>query len=106
MDLSQCNDSCSKSKEPSISHEIPGPSNDLVATSPDEPVKEEECEEPPLPKKSKKNKNARAIKAVMSNCCEISTAGEKINALPEPWKMKKRRNETAPNDVVPHIKNK
>ena len=85
---------------------IPGPSNELVATSPDEPVKEEECEEAPLPKKFKKNKNAKAIKAVMSNCCEISKACEKINSLPEPWKGKKRRNETVPNDVVPHIKKK
>ena len=102
--MSECNDSSSKSNEPSISHEIPGPSNGLVPTSSDEPVKEEECEEPPLPKKSKKNKNAKAIKAVMSNCCEISTAREKINSLPEQWIGKKRRNETVPNDVVPHIK--
>ena len=89
-DLSECNDSSSKSNEPSISHEIPGQSNELVATSPDEHVKEEECEEPPLPKKSKKNKNAKANKTVISNCCEISTACEKINAVPEPRKRKKR----------------
>ena len=59
-----------------------------------------------FPKKSKKNKNAKVIKAVMSNCSEIPTACEKINAVPEPRQWEKRRNETVPNDEVPPIKNK
>ena len=89
---------------PHSSHEIPEPSNGFVATSLDKLVKEEECEEPPLPKKSKKNNHAQAIKAVMSNCSEIPTACEKINAAPEPRKGKKWRNETVPNEDVPPIK--
>ena len=44
---------------------IPGPSNGFVATSLDKLVKEEEYEEPPLPKKSKKNNHAPAIKQGM-----------------------------------------